>query len=72
MLIQVLLIIDFSYGWNALWLENYENDNQGAFWMVMMFLFSGVLLVGAAVIIAMSYVWFTDGDACGLNIFLVT
>lgn len=73
LIIQIIILIDFSYAWNYSWVENYENSGGSNFWMFWLFFFSGLMWVIALTTSVLSYYWYSEADGgCPLNIFLVT
>jgi hypothetical protein len=73
LIVQVIVIIDFSYAWNDAWVENYENSGGSNFWMFWLFFFSGTMWVVALTTSVLNYYWFSEADGgCPVNIFLVT
>ncbi|XP_068179469.1 serine incorporator 2 [Antennarius striatus] len=62
-LIQLILLIDFAYSWNKIWVENAENsDNKCWFAGLLTFTFLYYALAIAAVVLF--YVYYTQPDDC--------
>jgi len=73
LIVQIVVLIDFSYAWNDAWVENYENSGGSNFWMFWLFFFSGIMWVIALTTNVLNYYWFSEADGgCPLNIFLIT
>mmetsp|Transcript_14193 Transcript_14193/g.2281 ORF Transcript_14193/g.2281 Transcript_14193/m.2281 type:complete len:137 (+) Transcript_14193:366-776(+) len=71
LIIQIVIIIDFSYIWNESWVNKYS-ETKSSFWFVALLSFSVIMWGISLLVIIYSYIWFTDGDDCGVNIFYIT
>jgi len=65
LLVQGILLIDFGYSWNDSWLQKYADSEESSCMACLFFGTTVVLLAGIGLIVAYTFVWFTDGDDCG-------
>ncbi|XP_072531526.1 serine incorporator 2 [Salminus brasiliensis] len=61
-LIQLILLVDFTHNWNQTWVENAENGNRC--WYAALLSFTVVLYVCAFAAMVLFYVFYTQPDDC--------
>ncbi|KAF6171647.1 hypothetical protein GIB67_042162 [Kingdonia uniflora] len=67
LLVQVIILLDFTYSWNDAWVEK---DNQK--WYIALLAVSIVCYIAAFVISGVLFIWFNpSGQECSLNIFFL-
>ncbi|KAJ9442763.1 putative serine incorporator [Diplonema papillatum] len=69
LILQVILIIDFVYGWNDSWAQKAEDEPRWGWYLIILTCF--FYIVGLALVIVM-YVEFTAGDSCDRNGIFIT
>eukprot|EP01062_Namystynia_karyoxenos_P079074 TRINITY_DN826_c1_g2_i2.p1 TRINITY_DN826_c1_g2~~TRINITY_DN826_c1_g2_i2.p1 ORF type:complete len:474 (+),score=182.96 TRINITY_DN826_c1_g2_i2:158-1579(+) len=69
LVLQVILLIDFVYDWNDSWARKADDEPR---WGCYLIFFTALFYIGSIVLVILMYVWFTQGDDCDLNGFLVT
>eukprot|EP00732_Lithocolla_globosa_P004373 Lithocolla_globosa_v1_NODE_4002_length_1531_cov_20.326558.p1 type:complete len:477 gc:universal NODE_4002_length_1531_cov_20.326558:95-1525(+) len=70
-LVQLVLLIDFSCSWNESWLNNYE-ENEDKKWMIALTGSTICLGLSCFVMTILMYVFFASSKGCGRNMFFVT
>ncbi|XP_064391329.1 serine incorporator 2-like isoform X2 [Halichondria panicea] len=64
--VQVVILVDFAHSWAENWIERAEeNDNKA--WYILMLVFSVIFYIGSAVAIILLYVFFTELASCTWN-----
>eukprot|EP01018_Ginkgo_biloba_P025609 Gb_06575 [translate_table: standard] len=67
LLVQVLILLDFTHSWNAAWVEK---DEQ--FWYIALLVVSLICYVATFSFSALLFYWFNpSGNDCGLNVFFI-
>lgn len=72
MLLQIIIIIDFSYSWSDKWIKSYEESNCSNYMHCLLFTAAGLLWVVALVSTVMNYYWFSKDHGCEFQVFLIT
>lgn len=68
LLVQVVILLDFTHSWNAAWVAK---DEQ--FWYVALLVSSVICYLGTFTLSGLLYYWFNpSGESCSLNIFFIT
>ncbi|MCO5579240.1 hypothetical protein L7F22_033094 [Adiantum nelumboides] len=68
LLVQVLILLDFTHNWNAAWVAK---DEQ--FWYVALLVASVISYLGTFTLSGLLYYWFNpSGESCSLNVFFIT
>ncbi|MCO5608086.1 hypothetical protein L7F22_062292 [Adiantum nelumboides] len=68
LLVQVLILLDFTHNWNAAWVAK---DEQ--FWYVALLVASVISYLGTFTLSGFLYYWFNpSGESCSLNVFFIT
>ncbi|KAI5067857.1 hypothetical protein GOP47_0016202 [Adiantum capillus-veneris] len=68
LLIQVIILLDFTHNWNAAWVAK---DEQ--FWYVALLVASVISYLGTFTLSGFLYYWFNpSGESCSLNVFFIT
>lgn len=67
LLVQVILLLNFTYRWNAAWVEKDEK-----FWYIALLLASVFCYAGTFTLIGLLFYWFNpSGHDCELNVFFI-
>lgn len=67
LLIQVILLLDFTHSWNAAWVQKDEK-----FWYIALLIASLFCYLGTFTIVGLLFHWFTvSGQDCQLNMFVI-
>ncbi|XP_062108457.1 uncharacterized protein LOC133819275 [Humulus lupulus] len=67
LLVQVLILLDFTHSWNDAWVEKDEQK-----WYVALLVVSAVCYTAAFAFSGILFIWFNpSGQDCGLNIFFI-
>lgn len=67
LLVQVLILLDFTHSWNDAWVEKDEQK-----WYIALLVVSIVCYLAAFTISGIMFIWFNpSGEDCGLNIFFI-
>ncbi|CEO97761.1 Serine incorporator [Plasmodiophora brassicae] len=67
LLLQIMVLISFSYDWNSSWTSTEERP-----WLIAVVVVSATLWFGSVVVTAFFYSWFAVGDACGFQQAVIT
>ncbi|KAH7426563.1 hypothetical protein KP509_10G006400 [Ceratopteris richardii] len=68
LLVQVIILLDFTHNWNAAWVAK---DEQ--FWYAALLFASVVCYLGTFTLSGLLYYWFSpSGETCSLNVFFIT
>ncbi|POO02290.1 Serine incorporator/TMS membrane protein [Trema orientale] len=67
LLVQVIILLDFTHSWNDAWVEKDEQK-----WYVALLVISAGCYIAAFVFSGILFIWFNpSGQDCGLNIFFI-
>ncbi|XP_015888308.2 uncharacterized protein LOC107423286 [Ziziphus jujuba] len=67
LLVQVLILLDFTHSWNDAWVEKDEQK-----WYVALLAVSVVCYLAAFTLSGLLFIWFNpSGHDCGLNVFFI-
>uniref|UniRef100_A0A2P2IJU9 Serine incorporator 3 n=2 Tax=Rhizophora mucronata TaxID=61149 RepID=A0A2P2IJU9_RHIMU len=67
LLVQVVILLDFTHSWNDAWVEKDEQK-----WYVALLAISVVCYLAAFTFLGILFIWFNpSGHDCGLNIFFI-
>lgn len=72
LVLQVVILIDFSCSWSDKWIQSYEKSNFTNHRHCLLFIASGLLWVVGLVTTVMNYYWFSKDQGCSLQVFLIT
>lgn len=68
LLVQVIILLDFTHNWNSAWVGK---DEQ--FWYVALLVASLISYLAAFTLSGLLYYWFNpSGESCSLNVFFIT
>ncbi|KAG9457413.1 hypothetical protein H6P81_001921 [Aristolochia fimbriata] len=68
LLVQVILLLDFTHTWNDAWVQRDEQK-----WYIALLVVSVVCYLAAYSFSAVLFIWFNpSGHDCGLNVFFIT
>ncbi|KAG5681732.1 hypothetical protein PVAND_011141 [Polypedilum vanderplanki] len=70
-IIQLILLIDFSHNWADVWVGNYE-ETQSRGWFVALMAATGIQYIAALVGIIILFSYYTQSDDCALNKFFIS
>ncbi|XP_077231531.1 serinc-domain containing serine and sphingolipid biosynthesis protein [Tasmannia lanceolata] len=67
LLVQVIILLDFTHSWNDAWVEKDEQK-----WYIALLSVSGVCYIAAFTLSGVLFIWFNpSGHDCGLNVFFL-
>ncbi|CAN6548080.1 unnamed protein product [Malus baccata var. baccata] len=67
LLVQVIILLDFTHSWNDAWVEKDEQK-----WYIALLVVSIVCYLAAFALSGVLFIWFNpSGEDCGLNIFFI-
>lgn len=69
LVIQVILLVDFSYQWNDEWSSRAENNTK---WQWYLLIVSGGCYLEGLVMVVLSFVYFVPHSDCNFNAFAIT
>ncbi|XP_013794023.1 probable serine incorporator [Limulus polyphemus] len=70
-LVQLVVLIDFSHSWAESWVEKSEENNSNS-WYYALFFFTLLHYVAVLTSVVLFYIYYTQASGCGLHMFFIS